>query len=175
MPAGPGGASFQIYQSVLPVKYVQVPSFYPVYAKPPLSDTPSLVGWFTNTSTAQVPLALSPLPKINLTATNASSVPIVPIVSNCSINESIQQEVIDFNTSCVGLPHMIKVTYDPRWQVAAGAAGLVQATPNDLLVYPTATHVKLVFEPSNYGLAGGLLSCLGLLAAIAFGAGLLAV
>lgn len=52
---------------------------------------------------------------------------------------------IAFNTSAVGAPHMIKVSYFPNWR-ASGAEGPWRAAPSFMLVVPTQERVELRFE-----------------------------
>ncbi len=64
--------------------------------------------------------------------------------SECSVKEEISYEVIRFDTDCPGRPHLIKVTYHPKWHVS-GADQIYLASPAFMLIYPTSRQVRLVF------------------------------
>ena len=79
-----------------------------------------------------------------------------------SISEQIGNETIEFETSLVGHPHIIRVTYHPNWQVE-GAEKVYLTTPNFMLVYPKQNKVKLTFTKSKFNYAGEFISFLALL------------
>ncbi|MCZ7625617.1 MAG: hypothetical protein M5R38_07045 [Candidatus Methylomirabilis sp.] len=49
-----------------------------------------------------------------------------------------------FETDCPGRPHLIKISYHPKWHVE-GADRVYLVSPAFMLVYPTARQVRLVF------------------------------
>jgi hypothetical protein len=57
----------------------------------------------------------------------------------------IENHRISFNTTAVGIPHLVKVSYFPNWS-ARGADGPWRATPSLMVVVPTAEQVVLEFE-----------------------------
>ena len=57
----------------------------------------------------------------------------------------LEDHRIVFNTSAVGAPHMIKVSYFPNWR-ASGAEGPWRAAPSFMVVVPTQERVELRFE-----------------------------
>ena len=57
----------------------------------------------------------------------------------------LEDHRIAFNTSAVGVPHMIKVSYFPNWR-ASGAEGPWRAAPSFMVVVPTQERVELRFE-----------------------------
>jgi membrane protein YdbS with pleckstrin-like domain len=52
--------------------------------------------------------------------------------------------MIRFETDCPGRPHMIKISYHPKWRVS-GADRIYLASPAFMLIYPTSRQVQLVF------------------------------
>jgi hypothetical protein len=52
---------------------------------------------------------------------------------------------------------MVKTSYFPNWQ-AEGARGPWRATPNFMVVVPTAKHVKLTYGTTSAEWAGRLLT-----------------
>ena len=47
-----------------------------------------------------------------------------------------------------GVPVLVRVSYFPNW-TAHGAEGPYRIGPNQMVVVPTDTHVRLAFERSN--------------------------
>jgi hypothetical protein len=68
----------------------------------------------------------------------------VPLPSHCQVRETIHEEEIRFETDCPGRPHLVKISYHPKWRVD-GADTIYLASPAFMVVYPTASHVRLVF------------------------------
>ena len=89
-------------------------------------------------------VAKRPLPKVE--------------VSNIRTTESS----VAFDVSRTGVPVMVKTSYYPNWK-AEGAKGPWRATPNFMVVVPTAKHVKLTFATSTADQAGRVLTVVGLL------------
>ncbi len=82
--------------------------------------------------------------------------------TECQVKEAVVYEVIRFETTCPGRPHLIKISYHPKWRVE-GANQIYLVSPAFMLVYPTAREVRLVFGnrwPDYVGrmaTAGGIL------------------
>ncbi len=73
---------------------------------------------------------------------------------------------ISFSTTAVGVPHMVKVSYFPNWQVQ-GAEGPYRAAPSLMVVVPTQEDVVLEFRNTtaeNIGIALSALAIGGLVA-----------
>jgi hypothetical protein len=84
-------------------------------------------------------------------------------------NVVLEDHRISFTTSAVGVPHMVKVSYFPNWQVE-GAEGPYRAAPSLMVVVPTEENVVLEFRNTsaeNIGIALTVLA-LGGLAAYAY-------
>jgi hypothetical protein len=81
----------------------------------------------------------------------------------------LEDHRISFTTTAVGVPHMVKVSYFPNWQVE-GAEGPYRAAPSLMVVVPTEENVVLEFRNTsaeNIGIALTVLA-LGGLAAYAY-------
>lgn len=76
------------------------------------------------------------------------------------ISEEIGNESIEFSTSLVGHPHIIRVSYHPNWRVE-GAERIYLTTPAFMLVYPEQKNVKLTFGKSKYNYIGEGISLFG--------------
>ncbi|MDD4179896.1 MAG: 6-pyruvoyl-tetrahydropterin synthase-related protein, partial [Candidatus Margulisbacteria bacterium] len=83
---------------------------------------------------------------------------------NISINSVIHNEAIEIETSQIGRPLLIKVSYHPNWKVS-GADQVYMVSPSFMMVIPKEHKVRLSFEPGFPSRAGLLLSLLGLVAA----------
>ncbi len=77
----------------------------------------------------------------------------------------------EFDTTAIGVPHLVKVSYFPNW-VATGADGPWRASPSLMVVVPTEGHVEMdfrrtIFEKVGIGLtvAGVVLLVAGFLVA----------
>jgi hypothetical protein len=70
----------------------------------------------------------------------------IPVdISDCKItNEKISNEELEFDTNCIGKPHLVKISYFPNWKVE-GADKIYLASPSFMLVYPTSEHVRLYY------------------------------
>ncbi len=67
-----------------------------------------------------------------------------PIKYDCKVNSLVKEEEIYFTTNCIGIPHLIKISYFPRWKVE-GAEKVYLASPSFMLVYPERENVRLYF------------------------------
>jgi uncharacterized membrane protein len=81
----------------------------------------------------------------------------------------LEDHRISFTTTAIGVPHVVKVSYFPNWQVE-GAEGPYRAAPSLMVVVPTEENVVLEFRNTsaeNIGIALTVLA-LGGLAAYAY-------
>jgi hypothetical protein len=79
-------------------------------------------------------------------------------------NVVLENHRISFDTTAVGVPHMVKVSYFPNWG-ATGAEGPYRAAPSLMIVVPTEEHVVLTFGYTWAELLGWALT-IGSLAAV---------
>jgi hypothetical protein len=77
------------------------------------------------------------------------------------VKSIVKNESIEIETSEIGRPLLIKVSYHPNWRVE-GADKIYLVSPSFMLIFPTAHKVRLSFEAGSLGLAGKLLTLLGL-------------
>jgi hypothetical protein len=85
---------------------------------------------------------------------------------NVEVRSVIQEETIEIETSKIGHPLLIKISYHPNWRVE-GADRIYLVSPSFMLVFPTSHQVRLIFESGRAGFWGGVLSVLGLILAAA--------
>ncbi len=73
---------------------------------------------------------------------------------------------ISFHVDKTGVPVVVRTSYFPNWQVE-GAQGPWRATPNLMIVVPTAHRVVLTYGSNVYDQVGALITIAGVVAAIA--------
>jgi hypothetical protein len=76
--------------------------------------------------------------------------------------KTFTREQLVFETDRPGQPHLIRMTYHPRWASKGGEA-IYLTEPSFMLIYPQTTTVELVYGWSWGGRIGALFSVLGLL------------
>jgi hypothetical protein len=80
-------------------------------------------------------------------------------------NIEVDHHRIAFDTTAVGVPHMVKVSYFPNWS-ATGAEGPYRAAPSLMVVVPTEGHVVLEFTNTWAETAGWVLTLVGVTALV---------
>jgi len=85
--------------------------------------------------------------------------------SDVAVKSEIHPESIDIETSQIGHPLLIKVSYHPNWTVR-GADRVYPVSPSFMLIFPNQHKVHLSFEPGLPAKAGNLLALLGILLAL---------
>jgi hypothetical protein len=60
-------------------------------------------------------------------------------------NVEMGEQSVEFDVSEPGVPVLVRVSYFPNW-TAHGAEGPYRIGPNQMVVVPTDTHVRLEFE-----------------------------
>ena len=108
------------------------------------------VPWYKNVDNLDTPIVwdrgepgLQQFPEI--TPEQAASPPKIPITTEGQvISESIGTESITFETTAIGQPHWIKMSYFPNWHVK-GALGPYVVSPSFMMVIPTQRVVTLYY------------------------------
>ena len=130
--------------------YVRVPRYRPVAVETRRWKR-DFHRWFATDTALEVPIvAANTIPegdraRFPLTSRSPTDLPHEPLGANCTIDEHIEDLVIDFTTTCPGLPHEIAVSYYPNWRVE-GARRVYMTSPAFMLVFPDGPHVRLVFR-----------------------------
>jgi ADP-heptose:LPS heptosyltransferase len=109
----------------------------------------------------------NPLP--GLIATAANHPPPLPTSigqpvnadSTAILHESVEPNRIRFETRAIGLPHIVKISFFPNWQVR-GARRVYWVTPDFLLVYPDQAEVEIYYGATGADRIGYALTWLGL-------------
>jgi hypothetical protein len=63
---------------------------------------------------------------------------------SCTVTSEVRQEEILFNTTCVGAPHVVRVSYFPRWKSENGEK-IHLVSPSFMLIYPEKEQTRLYF------------------------------
>jgi hypothetical protein len=127
--------------------------------------------WFQKPEWLEVPLLFprpgEPVPPGVVSFRDLQQQPVKqPFSPECMVNDALGNEEIRFDTDCPGRPHLIKISYHPKWRVE-GADRVYLVSPAFMLVYPTARHVRLVFGnrwPDYVGWAATAIGIVWLLA-----------
>ena len=88
---------------------------------------------------------------------------VTPVEASPAVVTNVKQsdESISFDVDQVGVPVLVRISYYPNWK-AEGADGPYRVAPNFMVVVPTSTHVRLVYESSPIELGANAVSILGL-------------
>jgi hypothetical protein len=76
-------------------------------------------------------------------------------------NVLVEDDRISFDTTAIGVPHLVKVSYFPNWE-AEGADGPFRAAPSLMVVVPTEGSVVLHFGRTSSETVGLILTLLAL-------------
>jgi hypothetical protein len=128
------------------------------------------VAWYDNPSRWAVELTAGGLPGWpRVTASGSRHPPSVrvPVTTVSRVRQTADS--VSFHVSRVGTPVLVKVSYFPNWQ-ATGARGPWRATPNLMVVVPTAHDVTLTYGTTRANDLGVACTAAGVLALIALGA-----
>jgi len=133
---------FEIFKINYDTGYVEVPKYEPVYFETEDWKSASYE-WFKKDENLGVPLVFDNGLKEKLEQSNELEfIPKDMIRKECIIEEKIYNERIEFNTTCLGEPHIIKVSYFPNWKVE-GAEKVYLVSPSFMMVYPENETVVL--------------------------------
>jgi hypothetical protein len=73
---------------------------------------------------------------------------------------NLEREKIEFTTTAIGVPHLIKVSYFPNWK-AIGAEGPYLVSPSLMMVIPTQSKVTVYYGMTYANRIGVALSIAG--------------
>lgn len=80
----------------------------------------------------------------------------------CWAEEVVREEEVLINTSCVGRPLVVKISYFPNWQVE-GAKKIYLATPSLMLIFPEKGVVRIHYGSLPVDWFGVLCSVAGII------------
>jgi len=91
-----------------------------------------------------------------------------PYDGPCTITSKLEQYRISFDTTCPGRPHIVKVSYFPRWKAVDGSPILL-VSPAFMLVYPKSSHFEMYYGRNFIDWLGLAISLGGLLLLVGSG------
>jgi hypothetical protein len=83
-------------------------------------------------------------------------------------NILIEDDRISFDTTAIGVPHLVKVSYFPNWR-SEGADGPFRAAPSLMVVVPTESSVVVYFGRTWAEVVGLVLTLLAVIGVAAWG------
>ncbi|HVC14257.1 MAG TPA: hypothetical protein VND62_05295 [Acidimicrobiales bacterium] len=131
-----------------------------------LAEGPSLRWYLDPSAWGTELLADGPARWPHIGAAGAADPPSVPIAPTRVSHVRVRAQGVSFHVSSVGAPVLVKVSYFPNWH-AHGARGPWRATPNLMVVVPTAHHVVLTYGTTRVTQAGDLATLVGAAALVA--------
>jgi len=140
-------------------KYVTLSKYYPLYFETD-SWKQASYDWFRYANNS-IPLVFDKEAS-EYKITNLSQMKPIPVKQDCKIQESIEDEKITIQTTCLNKPLIIKISYHPGWKVQ-GAKKIYLVSPAFMLIYPEQDQVTLTYSGTPAKKLGVFLTILGLL------------
>ena len=157
---------YNIFRIVGTTGYVEVMKNQPVRVDVPQTKWRDMaVDWYLNPTDLGTPLVLdkgeAALKQFaSITPDQATNPPMVPINTEGHVTgEQLENESLSFDTTAVGQPHWIKISYFPNWHVK-GAEGPYLVSPSFMMVIPTQSHVTLYYGRTAANTVGQTLEVL---------------
>ncbi|MBC7334621.1 MAG: hypothetical protein H5T85_09285 [Actinobacteria bacterium] len=156
---------YYFYKIRGPHKYVEVMSNIPFRYRP--SDWVwDMREWYLNPNNVDNPVVyddgsanIKKFPEIE--KENLKDVPENPFTKKGDVlYEKLEREKIEFTTTAIGQPHLIKVSYFPNWK-AEGAEGPYLVSPSFMMVIPTQSKVTIYYGMTFANKIGVALSTSG--------------
>lgn len=162
--------------AVYKVRDIDTRYVVPATNEPVLYDGPdwkiALYRWFKHPEFLDIPLVPADLlnesaaREFTLRTDSVTRIPKQPIEGDCNVTSHLENYRIEFETDCPQRPHILKVSYFPRW-VAGDTATVYPVSPGFMLVYPKQNQVVLEYKRTALDWVGVALTLLGLLLAFA--------
>ncbi len=146
--------------------YVEVMENEPVRVDVEVGDWRDMaVDWYLAENALDTPIVLDKGEEAlqrftQITPSESLDPPGVPIRSEGTVTgEMLENERFSFDTTAVGQPHWIKISYFPNWHVE-GAEGPYLVSPSFMMVIPTESHVTLTYGRTAANIVGQVLEVL---------------
>ena len=163
---------YNIFRIAGSTGYVQVMANEPVRLKVAQKDwRDAIVNWYLNPPDLTTPVVFdqgeAALQKFaSITANGVTNPPKVPVQTDGTVtNEVLGNETLSFDTTAIGEPHWIKISYFPNWHVK-GAEGPYLVSPSFMMVIPTQSHVTLYYGRTTANTVGQTFEVIGWLVLI---------
>jgi hypothetical protein len=156
--------------------YVQLMQNQPVRLSVPQPEWRDLaVKWYENPADLTTPIVWDqgqePLKQFTSVSPQEATAPpaVPPDTTGTVTNVQLTNDTLSFDTTAIGVPHWIKISYFPNWH-AKGAYGPFLASPSFMMVIPTQSHVTLYYGRTWANDLGQVLEVLGWLLLAGLGA-----
>ncbi len=144
-----------------PPRYVEPLAYAPARA-PRRAWRDRAYTWFSRKAASVVPIVFTDDPAFKAPVADPWVEPVLePLAPGVVVKERVEAETISIETSDVGHPLLVKVSYHPRWR-AEGADGPYLVTPALMLIVPRQPTVRLVYATTWADAAGRALTLAGL-------------
>ncbi|HXC50372.1 MAG TPA: 6-pyruvoyl-tetrahydropterin synthase-related protein [Candidatus Limnocylindrales bacterium] len=128
--------------------------------------------WFKHPELLDLPLVPAEIAgagessDFTLHTASVREIPRSPIAGDCKVTSVLEQERISFDTTCPGRPHIVKVSYFPRWRATDGSPVRL-VSPGFMLVTPAGSHFEMVYSETALDWFALAVSWVGILWAFA--------
>jgi len=143
----------------------------PLENEPVLYDGPewklAFMRWFKHHELNDIPLVPADMideserREFTLRTDAIERLPRRPLVHDCQVTSTLEQYRIHMKTTCPGRPHMVKVSYFPRWHTTDGSR-LLPVSPGFMLVYPKSDTLVLEYRRNLIDWLGVALTLTGI-------------
>ncbi len=148
--------------------YVEVAKNRPVRlkAKDSREWRDEVVKWYKKEPALSVPIIWDRGEKVlsdfrSISPEQVTDPPVEPIDTHGEVvMEQLGNEKLTFETTAIGVPHWIKVSYFPNWHVT-GADGPFVASPSLMMVIPRQSRVTLTYGRTTSNTVGQILTAFG--------------
>ena len=135
-------------------------AFYRWYKHPDLIDIPLVPADLISESEAA---------EFDLQTDAIERLPRKPIEAKCNVESHLEQYRITVETDCPAMPHIVKISYFPRWK-PTDSSRLVPVSPGFMLLYPETRHTEILYRRNLVDWVGLLISLSGLALLVAVAA-----
>jgi hypothetical protein len=143
-----------------PSGYVEPLRFQP-FRSSPIGFRDKAYFWFTRTPMSPVFVAYTDDPRFPELPDDFLAPPERPLEDDAHVDSRLEDEVLSIDTTHVGHPLLVKISYHPRWR-AEGADGPYLVSPALMLIVPRERHVRMVYGRNGWDTLGILLCLAGL-------------
>jgi hypothetical protein len=157
---------YSVFRIIGTTGYVEVMKNQPVRVSLPQREWRDMaVDWYLNAGDLETPIVLdkgeAALKQFaSITPSQSANPPVVPIITEGRVTgEQLENESLSFDTTAIGQPHWIKISYFPNWHVK-GAEGPYLVSPSFMMVIPTQSHVTLYYGRTAANTVGQTLEVL---------------
>ena len=144
-------AGYSVYQIPSAITgYVVAAQNQPVLYEGPDYKT-AFYRWFKHPDLLDLPLVPADVigseaaDTFALRTSTVRNIPRVPVQGDCKVSSHLEQEKISFDTTCPGRPHIVKVSYFPRWKSLDGSP-VSLVSPGFMLVTPSSNHFEMSYQ-----------------------------